>query len=163
MRGWMQELVKWTGRRCPAEESRTPTDVQVHPPAPPSPPQAPELLGLDVDNWLEEKSAELNGDWMLARLSGVFRGENTAARQAAAALLRPTDELWLELAPEQIYSNAAVRIRIPEGDALGYLEPSLGEAVSRQIKGGRLVRCFVYKVTLNDRQLPSAILLALLL
>lgn len=161
MRGWSKQLLQWAGRQRSAVEDQA-GPVRVPPPAVPSTNAVPERTVLEVEEWLEQKASELNGDWSLARLSGFSRGEDAAARQVAAALLRPTEELSIEPAPEDLYSTAAMRVCTLEGITIGYLESRVAETVSRQLKEGDLIRCFVYKVTLNERQLPSNVVLAVM-
>ena len=162
MREWSKQLVKWATRPRAAKKEKEFGTPQVQSPYGFATDSVPEPTGIDVEAWLEEKAKELNGDWSLARLSGFSRGQNVVARQVAAALLRPTEELWVEPAPEDLYSGSAMRVRTLEGTMVGYLEPSVAETASRQIREGVLVRCFVYKVTLNDKKLPSSILVALM-
>ena len=156
MRGWTKHLENWVFRQRATEETQAVTLLK----AQPSTTAASELGTIDVEEWVERKAQELNGDWSPARLGGFSRGEDAAARQLAAAMLHPTEELALEFAPDELYSGASVRVRTLEGRIVGYLESSVSETVSRQMKEGELVRCFVYSVTLNERQLPSSILLA---
>ena len=161
MRGWSKQLLQWAGRQRPDEEDQaSPSQVQM--PAVPSTNAVPERTVLEVEEWLEQKANELNGDWSLARLSGFSRGEDAAARQVAAASLRSAEELLIEPAPEDLYSTAAMRVCTLEGVTVGYLESRVAETVSRQLKEGNLIRCFVYKVTLNERQLPSTVVLAVM-
>lgn len=121
-----------------------------------------EPAGLIVEAWLDRKAEELNGDWVFVRLAGFSRGDEATARQVAAATLRPTEELRVEADPENLYSATAVRVCTVDGTELGYLEHIAAERISRQMRSGNLVRCFVYSVTLNDQGLPSSVMLALM-
>lgn len=158
MRGWTRQLGNRLLRRPASEEQQVVEVLGVQP----SLPATSKLEQISVESWLDHKAQELNGDWSLASLGGLFRGDDAADRQTAAAMLQATEELSLEFVPDELYSTASVRVRTLEGRIVGQLESSVAETVSRQIKEGGLVRCFVYRVTLNERRLPSSILLALM-
>lgn len=120
--------------------------------------EAPSQYQLDIEGWLDQKAEELNGEWTFARLTGFSRGEHAAARQAVAASLCPTDELWVESSPEDLYSLTALRLRTVQGAVVGCLEPAAAEAAARQIEDGGMIRCFVYSVTLTENQVPGVLL-----
>ena len=121
-----------------------------------------EHVGLDVEAWLDQKAEELNGEWVFARLAGFSRGDEAAARQLAAAGLQPKEELQVESFPEDLYSSTAMRVLTVGGTEVGFLEPTAAEAVSRQMRDGDLIRCFVYRVTKNAENMPSSVMLALM-
>lgn len=101
MRGWSKQLLQWAGKQRPVAEDQA-SSVQVPLSAVPSMNTAPECTVLEVEEWLDQKANELNAHWSLARLSGFSREDDAATRQIATALLRPTEELSVKPAPEDL-------------------------------------------------------------
>ena len=158
MREWIKQLHRRVFRQRAAEQTQPVRLVMVAAAAM----AATEVRTINVEEWLDHKAQELNGDWSLARLGSFSRGEDAIARQTAAATLKPTEELSLELAQDELYARSAIRVRTLLGQTVGYLEPSAAEQVSGQMRAGELVRCFVYKVTLNEQESTSSVILALM-
>lgn len=158
MREWAKELGKAVFRR---------RDTEVTQVAPVSFAQATtavvEALGTaSVEHWLEQKGQQLNRDWSLARLGGFSRGDDAATRQRAGAMLRPTEEVFLESALDELSSEPSIQVRTQEGSIVGTLEPYIAKEITQQMAEGELVRCFVYSVTVTESRIPSSILLAVM-
>lgn len=120
------------------------------------------LSSVNVEHWLEQKAQELNGEWRLARVGGFSRGDDVDTRQRAGAMLRPTEEVFLESVLDELSSEPIINVRTIGGVVVGHLESSVATTVARQMIEGELVRSFVYSVTLTETRVPSRILLAVM-
>lgn len=114
---------------------------------------------MDVEEWLDRRAEDLNGEWTLARLGGL---RHASEKRLLLASLCPSDELRLEHELDNLYTDTAFRVSTMSGAALGYLEPEAARRVYEMQSNCDMVRCFLHSITWHTDARPPAVQLALM-
>ncbi len=92
------------------------------------------------EDWMDGLSRELGATlWFDAKVAGVTQ----PGRQEAIRTLAPCDELVIEPEPSNPFDPNAVAVRTATGEQIGYLDRRCAADITRELRKGTRVRCFV--------------------